>query len=154
MTTKKAHPYLLLLTLTPALVLLDQWSKWAVATNLQKPVTLARGIELIYSRNTGIAWSIAIPFAPLVIMNIILLLLIIYFAFKYLDLGLPITQMALALVAGGAVGNIFDRFARGHVVDFISVWIWPIFNLADTFLTVGVFIIVLFYGKIKKKSEK
>jgi signal peptidase II len=57
-------------------------------------------------------------------------------------------------VLGGGLGNLIDRFTRGYVIDFISIWKWPVFNLADVFVTIGVLLIVLFYGKIKAQNQK
>jgi signal peptidase II len=50
----------------------------------------------------------------------------------------PVRVVALSLVLGGAVGNLIDRLWRGYVVDFIDVRIWPVFNLADSAITIGV----------------
>lgn len=61
----------------------------------------------------------------------------------------------LALVFGGAVGNIYDRVFRGYVVDFIDFYIgkfhWPVFNIADSFITIG--LITIFYLQIFKKEN-
>ncbi len=149
MTTTKA--YLFLIAATPFFIVLDRLSKWLATEYLRSPVKMLPGFELVYRENTGIAWGMSVPYMPLIILNVILLIFIIYFAFRYLDLSLYTTQIALALVTGGAIGNMIDR---GYVIDFISIWIWPVFNPADAFLVIGIFIIVLFYGKIKKKSEK
>lgn len=65
---------------------------------------------------------------------------------------------SLALIVGGAVGNVIDRVARGHVVDFLSVhwdrWFFPAFNVADSAITVGAVILIvqsLFEGRRKQK---
>jgi signal peptidase II len=66
--------------------------------------------------------------------------------------------VALALVLGGAVGNLFDRVVLGHVVDFILVhwqdrWRFPAFNLADSAITVGAIMLALDMFKSKKTGE-
>jgi signal peptidase II len=59
----------------------------------------------------------------------------------------PIVSVAFALIMGGAAGNLFDRVVRGRVVDFIYVhyyaWSYPVFNIADSAITIGVAIILL-----------
>jgi len=58
-----------------------------------------------------------------------------------------LTAAGLSLVAGGAIGNLIDRIAYGHVVDFVDVywraWHWPAFNVADSAITVGVALLLL-----------
>jgi len=66
--------------------------------------------------------------------------------------------VALALVLGGAVGNLFDRVAYGHVIDFILVhwqdrWFFPAFNLADSAITVGAIMLALDMFISKKSGE-
>jgi len=55
--------------------------------------------------------------------------------------------VALGLVLGGGLGNLYDRVALGYVVDFISIhyqqWYWPAFNIADSAITVGAVVLVL-----------
>jgi signal peptidase II len=66
---------------------------------------------------------------------------------KRLEAHERLTGVALSLVAGGAVGNLIDRIAYGHVVDFVDVywrsWHWPAFNVADSTITVGVILLLL-----------
>jgi signal peptidase II len=66
---------------------------------------------------------------------------------KRLEAQERLTGVALSLVAGGAVGNLIDRIAYGHVVDFVDVywrtWHWPAFNVADSAITVGVILLLL-----------
>ena len=65
-------------------------------------------------------------------------------------------SIALALVIGGAIGNVIDRIRFGAVVDFLDVhavgWHWPAFNVADSAITLGVILLIL--DSLKSKSEK
>ncbi|MFN4181723.1 MAG: signal peptidase II, partial [bacterium] len=54
---------------------------------------------------------------------------------------------ALGFIWGGAVGNLLDRIRTGKVVDFIAVWKWPIFNLADASIVLGILVLMLFYSR-------
>ena len=133
-----------------ALALMDQGTKWLAAAYLREPVAVTSWFILQYRQNTGIAWSIQMPYALLMALNFSLVALFFYFTARYFDIRNPPMAVATALITAGACGNIVDRLAHGYVVDFISVGMWPVFNLADTFLTVGIFLILLFYGRIKR----
>ncbi len=56
----------------------------------------------------------------------------------------------LSFVLGGITGNLIDRMVYGYVIDYISIWIWPAFNLADVFNVLGV-IVLIFYLKNAKR---
>jgi signal peptidase II len=55
----------------------------------------------------------------------------------------PVLPVALGLVIGGSVSNLVDRVRLGHVTDFLDLKFWPAFNLADTFIVVGVGVLLL-----------
>lgn len=127
-----------------AFALLDQLSKWAVVAYFGLP----------YSQNTGVAFSIHIPYAILLGLTIILLVAVFYFASKELNLSKNLSKISVALVLGGGLGNLIDRIVNGAVIDFISIWKYPTFNVADAFIVIGVLLIVVFYGKIKLIKTK
>lgn len=66
--------------------------------------------------------------------------------------GVPadLSDWACALIAGGAIGNLYDRLFYGYVVDYLDFRVWPVFNLADTCITVGTALLVL--GAFSKKK--
>lgn len=132
--------------------ILDQITKWAAQNYLKTPYVITDWLQFRYETNYGIAWSIPVPYPLLLILTTILICLVPYVMAKSLDLRFKITQVSLGLVMGGALGNLFDRFVRGFVVDFISVGWWPVFNLADSFLSIGIFLALLFYAKIKRSN--
>ena len=68
---------------------------------------------------------------------------LIYFYRSY-ALSNPFLRLAIALLLGGAIGNLIDRIRLGAVIDFVDVGPWPIFNIADSAITVGIAIIVIF----------
>lgn len=134
------------------LALADQFTKYVVTLFLHQDLPIFGDFfTLHYAQNFGVAFSIALPVWLLTFGGIALLCLVTYLATKEFNLKHPLAQLSLALVLGGGLGNLIDRFSRGFVVDFISIWKWPVFNLADIFVTVGVLLIVLFYARIKKK---
>lgn len=132
------------------LAALDQAVKWFVRAYLANPYILTPWFQLRYEQNTGIAWGIGIPYPLLMVLNIGLLILIPFLAYKNLDLRRHKSQIVLVLIIGGAIGNIVDRVFLGYVTDFIAIGWWPVFNLADVFLSTGIFLLLLFYGKIKR----
>ncbi|MDD3925132.1 MAG: signal peptidase II [bacterium] len=79
----------------------------------------------------GMGWLL-LPFTVLTVAAVI------YAAFKYRQLALP-----LGFIAGGALGNAVDRVCRGVVTDFICLPYWPVFNLADVFITAGALLLAL-----------
>jgi signal peptidase II len=145
-------PYLLLMA---AIVLLDQGTKEIVVRSLalHDYVPLVDGLlSLSHVRNRGAAFGFLsdwdIPYQPVVLAALslaALLAIALYFVRLPPEARLPRT--ALALVLGGAVGNLIDRLRLGYVVDFVHVYFrehqWPDFNVADSAITVGVTLLVL-----------
>ena len=132
------------------LVAFDALTKWL--TVKYKATEACSFWELLcfkYSENTGIAFSIPIPLVVISVMNVVLLGFILKFATQEFKVN-KISTTALSLIFAGGVGNLIDRVARGFVVDFISVSKFPIFNVADIYISVGVLMVLAFYGKIKR----
>jgi signal peptidase II len=128
--------------------MLDQMTKLFVV-ELSRVYELNSGI-IQFHENTGIAFGIPIKMNYTIATTILLMVAGLYLANRHLDFEKHSARFLVAAVLGGAAGNLLDRIAHGYVVDFISIWKWPVFNLADVFITVGIFSIVLFYDKIKK----
>ena len=135
--------------LAGAVVALDQATKaWAVAALSDGPVRLIDDVlALRLTRNPGGAFSLLTGFTPfLAVLAAGLVVVIVRTTRRTAD---PVTAYTLALVLGGAVGNLVDRlvrspgFLRGHVIDFIDLSFWPTFNLADSAITIGVILILI-----------
>lgn len=136
--------------LASLLAFTDQITKYIAVEFLEKPFTIIENFFILnLAYNPGIAFSIDIPSQIVLLINIILLVIIIALAGKEVDLEKGLSQISLAFIIGGGFGNMIDRISKGFVVDFISIWQYPTFNLADIYITLGVLLIVLFYGKIK-----
>lgn len=139
------------LILASILAFFDQLSKSFVVKNLTEDLTVLKDFFVLqYSENQGIAFGLPVPKTLLICLNIILIFVILYYSFTELDIKKRLSTIAPALVIGGGLGNLIDRIANGYVVDFISIWKWPNFNLADVFICSGVLVLLAFYGKIKK----
>lgn len=97
-------------------------------------------------RNPGIAFS-ALPGIPLIIPAVIALTLIfILFYNKDRWADRRTAQHGVALLAGGAIGNLIDRVRLGAVIDYLDLRVWPVFNLADVAITVGAALLILTFA--------
>jgi len=104
--------------------------------------------RLTYAQNTGAAFSIFHGYSDIlaVIASLGVILILVYIFvlhrhFPFLDTRL--NKIALGMILGGTIGNLIDRIALGRVTDFIDVGPWPIFNIADSSLVVGVIVFAL-----------
>ncbi len=142
-----------------ALVGLDVWSKNWIRTNLpmedyyswQDIKVAGDWLSFTHAENTGVAFSIPIP--ALKIISIFALLFILYFFYRILkdNPNCKLNYISFTIIFAGAIGNFIDRFGRGQVTDFIKVdfGFWPfnpfaIFNVADSCITVGVGLYLIF----------
>lgn len=136
-----------------AIALLDQFGKWLATTYLgyQQPVPLLSFFNLTLAHNTGAAFSFlgdAGGWQRWFFIGITIA--IVFFLLRTL-FKLPstekLTAFAIALILGGAIGNLYDRFVLGYVIDFfdfhINNWHYPIFNIADSAICIGVAIWLL-----------
>jgi signal peptidase II len=127
-----------------AVLAVDQATKALVRSGLavgdEDPVLPA--VTLVHTQNRGVAFSALEGRADLISVVIVLALvaLVVYFA---RNAGRPGLWIPVGLLAGGALGNVVDRVARGAVTDFIKLPAWPAFNVADIAITLGVLGLVL-----------
>jgi len=142
-----------LLVLFDLAISLDQITKILAVNSLSSPLVFTPWLRFVLERNTGIAFSIAIPYYLLIILNILIFGSILYYLVLKLDFEKKLSLITLALLSAGALGNLADRLRLGSVVDFISVGNFPVFNLADSYITVSVFLLLLFYDKIKRPNN-
>ncbi|NOT34070.1 MAG: signal peptidase II [Candidatus Eisenbacteria bacterium] len=139
-----------LLVIAAAIVGLDQWTKdWASRALAGRPPVEVIGelVQLTFTRNSGVAFGLGagVKF-PYYIFSIAAVAAILWLFLSRRVHGFA-RQLALALVMGGAVGNLIDRLATGEVVDFILLswrqWQFPVFNVADSAVTIGVVLFAL-----------
>jgi signal peptidase II len=152
------------LGLSILIIILDQWSKLSVTATLQlyESIQMMPYFNLTYVRNEGAAFSFLSNaggwqrwlFTGLAsVISIMITVWIVRLKPQELLLA-----VALSLVLGGAVGNLIDRVAYGYVIDFLDVyyqgWHWPAFNVADSAICVGVFLMLLENFGIGRPEEK
>lgn len=144
------------------LVIIDQITKWIVVKNMElyEQITLIQDFFYLTShRNKGAAWGILQgKMIFFYIVTTIVVIGVIYYMQKYAKND-KLLAISLSFVLGGAIGNFIDRIFRGEVVDFLDFTIFgydfPIFNVADFSLVVGVTLVLIatFFDE-KKKGNK
>jgi len=141
-------------------IVLDQITKlWIVAVfQLGDKLAVAPSFNLVLAYNTGAAFSLladAGGWQRLFFSAVAVVAsgVIVYLLRRHPQQ--PLFSLALALILGGALGNLIDRVAYGHVIDFIQVywrdWYWPAFNVADSAITVGAGLLV--WDSFRKPSR-
>ncbi len=135
-------------------VLVDQLTKWIVRTTFlpQHSLPILPGIfHLTYVRNTGAAFSLFQGQGPILILVSVGVASWMAWELLRRPHATRQTPAVLGLILGGAVGNLIDRLRFGYVEDFIDLRVWPVFNVADSAITIGV---VWLIWKTLNKSNK
>jgi signal peptidase II len=161
----QGHGALRWLWLSAAIVAADQLTKWLVTHNLAlyERIELLPVLGLTHLHNTGAAFSFLADAGGwqrwfFVAIAVLVTVLVCFWLSRMPAKGQGWLAAALALVVGGAVGNVIDRVAHGYVIDFISVhWersFFPAFNVADSAITVGAAILIIdsFYESRRKQK--
>jgi len=136
--------------LVPAFIAIDQYTKFLAETGLplQQPVPVMPFLSLFRTYNTGIAFSFlsGLDDTALAALTLAISGFIAYLWYRSHPRQ-TFARIGYAFVMSGAIGNLIDRVRLGHVVDFILVhtqsWSFAVFNLADSFITVGAMLIIL-----------
>ena len=135
------------------LVVADQATKALVqrSMTLHESIPIVPSISLTYTRNPGAAFSLLADADPtfrswfFLVISAVALTLVMFFL-RRVERGDWWTLSALALILGGAAGNLLDRLRHGEVIDFIDLYIgryhWPVFNVADSGITVGMLMLL------------
>ena len=140
---------------------LDQWTKWAVERSLdlyERVEIIKNFFTVTYVQNTGAAWSIMEGGSMAVFYVITLVALVIMISYYRSSECDALGKWGIVMMMGGTIGNFIDRLRLQYVVDFLSFDIFgydfPIFNVADIFLCLGVGILILsFILEGVKKNE-
>jgi len=139
------------------LVLVDQTTKWVIS----REVALSSSLRVIpgffnitHIHNKGAIFGAfsqsdkLLVFVFLTVASLIALALVVYYFIKTPASELGV-KAALSLILAGALGNLLDRLLRGYVIDFLDFYIknkhWPFFNVADSCITVGALLLLIFF---------
>ena len=143
------------------MVLADQISKTAIRSTmtLYESITVIPGFfHLTYITNDGMAFGINFPFGIYIFSTISIILTAILFWYLWtIREENIILRSGVALILAGAIGNLIDRLLLGEVVDFLDFMIgdlhWYVFNFADSFVTIGMGIILYDAIILEKKRQ-
>ncbi|MCX5714007.1 MAG: signal peptidase II [Candidatus Omnitrophica bacterium] len=129
----------MILIIIIAVLALDQLTKFAASNALiiNNPVCVIKGIfYLTLVHNRGAAFGILQNQTLLFIITSLIAIFLIYLNLKKAKAA-PWQSISLAFILAGAIGNLFDRIIYGHVIDFLDFRVWPVFNVADSSITIG-----------------
>ena len=147
------------------IIAIDQLTKWLVVVNMElgESIPIIDGFfHLTSHRNSGAAWGILQgQMLFFYVITVLFILVAVYYMQKYAKNN-KLLGISLGIILGGAIGNFIDRLFRKEVVDFLDFDIFsynfPIFNVADSALTVGVILVlivtILDERKAKRKGNK
>jgi len=130
-------------------ILLDQLTKVIVVKtmSLNQSIPLIKNIlHLTYVTNTGAGFGIFKNMNSILIwITIVVIGAIFYYYDKIPKKTMP--QLCTGLILGGAIGNLIDRVFIGHVIDFIDFRVWPVFNIADSAITIAVIGLLIYFWR-------
>ena len=128
-------------------VALDQLTKFLIRKNfkLNESIPLIKNaFHLTYVTNTGSAFGL---FKNLnwffVLFSVVVIIMIFYYLRKKIPEKEKFLQFAVGLLLGGTIGNLIDRILIGAVTDFLDFRIWPVFNVADSAVTISVILLIV-----------
>ncbi len=157
---RKVLSYLPWLAIMAVLVLLDQWTKWLAICRLKggQDVIIVDGVlQFRYLENTGAAFSILEGKSVVFFVLTPVLCLLVLYVFMKAPCGrrfFPVRVCCIFLLAG-AIGNFIDRIRLGFVTDFIYVSLinFPVFNVADMYVTCSMAVLIMFFAFVYKDEE-
>ena len=150
----------MIIILSVLVLIIDQISKLIVVKSLDQNSSIEVIKSFFYltrTNNTGAAFSILLGKRILLIIITILVLIYVFYYLKKNKVTNKLEMLSYSLIIGGSLGNLIDRVIYGYVIDFLSFKIgtynFPIFNLADTSLTIGVILLIIINWKGKENDS-
>ena len=135
---------------------LDQVSKRAITSlmSLGESWPAEGFLRITYGTNSGTAFGLFPNQTTLLIVVSLVAIGFLFYFYRTHAMPSLVLRFAIGLQLGGAFGNLIDRVLNGEVVDFIDVGPWPIFNLADSSIVVGIFILMATFLLTKESREE
>ena len=146
---------MLLLLIAAFVVAVDQFTKYLVTSNMSEGmgIPIIDGIfHLTLILNPGAAFGILENNRWFFVVTALSVLIFLFYYRRAIMAESKLVQMGIALFAGGALGNLIDRIRTGLVIDFFDFRIWPIFNVADIAICLGVGLIL--WSTIKTELKR
>ena len=125
---------------------LDQLSKFLILKTLsagQSIPVLPSSFHLTLVHNTGIAFGLLQGRSQVLFWVNLVILAVLFILMGLRLFKKPTLQIGVGMIAGGGLGNLVDRIRFGSIVDFLDFRIWPVFNLADSAICIGTFLVLL-----------
>ncbi len=138
-----------------AVVIADQVSKFLIVSSLgigQSISVIPGFFEFTYVANYGAAWGL-LAGKTMYLIGLAVVLLILLFLYRKYCLKSREQLIALALIFGGAIGNLIDRIRLGWVIDFFDFQVWPVFNIADMAIVAGSLLLIWFLHKESREHK-
>ena len=160
---KLLRNYSLLIIVATIIISLDQYTKYLVRQNLDLWTEtwapwdwMLPYVRIVHVPNTGVAFGMFQGFGDIFSIVAIIVALIIVFYFPRVPVSDWSLRLAMSLQLSGALGNLIDRLTIGHVTDFVSVGNFPVWNIADASITIGVVVLILgvLITEIEEKKRK
>ncbi len=147
-TRLSRHPLrdVLFFGLAAGVFLLDQFTKTWIRDNLLPGQSIPEEgwFRITHVTNTGAAFGLFTNQSMFLLVTTLVGLTAIVAYYVYPPVNTPFLTVSLGLQLGGAIGNLVDRLRLGHVTDFLDFRIWPVFNVADSAIVVGVCVLGFF----------
>jgi signal peptidase II len=144
-----------LFTIIFSIFILDIYTKYLakIAFFMDAQVIIPNWISFEYVQNTGIAFSLPLPFGWQIFLSIFFLILLGAYAFQFYkkQKSSRYFLLSLGMIYGGALANLYERALFHSVTDFISIWKFPIFNIADIAITLGCVFLYITFIQLEKK---
>ncbi|MCH8004229.1 MAG: signal peptidase II [Nanoarchaeota archaeon] len=145
------NKYIMVFSTALIIILFDQITKFLIRINFQLNETfpiIKNIFRLTYIHNFGAGFGILQQQKWILIFISLIVIGVIFYYFDRIKDKEILLQVLVGFVLGGTIGNLIDRIIYGFVIDFIDFRIWPIFNVADSFVTIGVIgLIIYLWGK-------
>lgn len=133
-----------------SIVVLDQLTKFLIKNNLQlsDSIPLIKNVfHLTYVTNTGSAFGLFKGMNLVFILFSIAVIIAIFYYLRQIKKKEKLVIYSIGLLLGGTIGNLIDRIAYGAVIDFLDFRIWPVFNAADSAITVSIVLLIILLWK-------
>ena len=157
---KTLKQYWIMLTIVPAILILDQVTKAIVRANIPFGTVwmpwewLRPVLKFVYWENTGAAFGLFQDGGTIFGIMAVLVSIFIIVYYPKVPQSETLTRVALSMQMAGALGNLIDRIVFGPVTDFISVSTFAVFNIADSSITVGTALLILSLWLEERKEHK
>ena len=128
------------------IVILDQLTKFLIKSNfkLNQSIPIIKNVfHLTYVTNTGSAFGFFKSYNIFFGLFSVIVIIVIFYYLKKIKENEKLMQFSIGLLLGGTIGNLTDRIAYGSVVDFLDFRIWPVFNIADSAVTISIILLII-----------